>query len=322
MKTILVTGGAGFIGSNFIRYIINKYDDYRIINLDALTYAGNLDNLKDIEDNPNYVFVKGDISDIDTVNKIIEKGVDYIINFAAESHVDRSIDSSNAFIKTNVMGTQILLDAAKKYKIKKYIQISTDEVYGSLGETGYFTEKTPISPNNPYSASKASADLLVRAYYETYKLPINITRCSNNYGAYQYPEKLIPLMISRAYDNQPLPVYGNGLNIRDWIHVEDHCAAIDKVLHLGKIGEVYNIGANNERNNLFIVRKILDCLDKDESLIEFVDDRLGHDVRYAIDATKIKEELGWRPSYKFEEGIEETIRWYVNNQEWWRKIMK
>lgn len=322
MKTILVTGGAGFIGSNFIRYIINKYDDYRIINLDALTYAGNLDNLNDIKDNPNYVFVKGDISDIDTVNKIMEKGVDYIINFAAESHVDRSIDSSNAFIKTNVMGTQVLLDAAKKYKIKKYIQISTDEVYGSLGETGYFTEKTPISPNNPYSASKASADLLVRAYYETYKLPINITRCSNNYGAYQYPEKLIPLMISRAYDNQPLPVYGNGLNIRDWIHVEDHCAAIDKVLHLGKIGEVYNIGANNERNNLFIVRKILDCLDKDESLIEFVDDRLGHDVRYAIDATKIREELGWRPSYKFEEGIEETIRWYVNNQEWWRKIMK
>ncbi|WP_113673800.1 dTDP-glucose 4,6-dehydratase [Vallitalea guaymasensis] len=322
MKTILVTGGAGFIGSNFIRYIINKYDDYTIINLDALTYAGNLDNLNDIEDNPNYVFVKGDISDIDTVNKIMEKGVDYIINFAAESHVDRSIDSSNAFIKTNVMGTQILLDAAKKYKIKKYIQISTDEVYGSLGETGYFTEKTPISPNNPYSASKASADLLVRAYYETYKMPINITRCSNNYGAYQYPEKLIPLMISRAYDNQPLPVYGNGLNIRDWIHVEDHCAAIDKVLHLGKIGEVYNIGANNERNNLFIVRKILDCLDKDESLIEFVDDRLGHDVRYAIDATKIREELGWRPSYKFEEGIEETIRWYVNNQEWWRKIMK
>ncbi|WP_304941793.1 dTDP-glucose 4,6-dehydratase [Vallitalea guaymasensis] len=322
MKTILVTGGAGFIGSNFIRYIINKYDDYRIINLDALTYAGNLDNLNDIKDNPNYVFVKGDISDIDAVNKIMKKGVDYIINFAAESHVDRSIDSSNAFIKTNVMGTQVLLDAAKKYKIKKYIQISTDEVYGSLGETGYFTEKTPISPNNPYSASKASADLLVRAYYETYKLPINITRCSNNYGAYQYPEKLIPLMISRAYDNQPLPVYGNGLNIRDWIHVEDHCAAIDKVLHLGKIGEVYNIGANNERNNLFIVRKILDCLDKDESLIEFVDDRLGHDVRYAIDATKIREELGWRPSYKFEEGIEETIRWYVNNQEWWRKIMK
>ncbi|WP_273328074.1 dTDP-glucose 4,6-dehydratase [Vallitalea guaymasensis] len=322
MKTILVTGGAGFIGSNFIRYIINKYDDYRIINLDALTYAGNLDNLNNIKDNPNYVFVKGDISDIDTVNKIMEKGVDYIINFAAESHVDRSIDSSNAFIKTNVMGTQVLLDAAKKYKIKKYIQISTDEVYGSLGETGYFTEKTPISPNNPYSASKASADLLVRAYYETYKLPINITRCSNNYGAYQYPEKLIPLMISRAYDNQPLPVYGNGLNIRDWIHVEDHCAAIDKVLHHGKIGEVYNIGANNERNNLFIVRKILDCLDKDESLIEFVDDRLGHDVRYAIDATKIREELGWRPSYKFEEGIEETIRWYVNNQEWWRKIMK
>ncbi|GMQ65172.1 dTDP-glucose 4,6-dehydratase [Vallitalea maricola] len=322
MKTILVTGGAGFIGSNFIRYIINKYDDYRIINLDELTYAGNLDNLMDIEDNPNYVFVRGDISNIDTLNRIMEKGVDYIINFAAESHVDRSIDSSNAFIKTNVMGTQVLLDASKKYKIKKYIQISTDEVYGSLGETGYFTEKTPISPNNPYSASKASADMLVRAYYETYKLPINITRCSNNYGAYQYPEKLIPLMISRAYDNQPLPVYGNGLNIRDWIHVEDHCAAIDKVLHLGKIGEVYNIGANNERNNIFIVKKILDCLDKDESLIEFVDDRLGHDIRYAIDATKIREELGWRPRYEFEEGIEETIKWYVDNQEWWRKIIK
>ncbi|MCT4686662.1 dTDP-glucose 4,6-dehydratase [Vallitalea sp.] len=322
MKTILVTGGAGFIGCNFIRYIINKYDDYRIINLDALTYAGNLDNLVKMKDNPNYLFVKGDISDIEAVNRVMGKGVDYIINFAAESHVDRSIDNSNAFIKTNVMGTQVLLDAAKRYKIKKYIQISTDEVYGSLGETGYFTEKTPISPNNPYSASKASADLLVRAYYETYKLPINITRCSNNYGAYQYPEKLIPLMISRACDNKKLPVYGNGLNIRDWIHVKDHCSAIDRVLHLGKIGEVYNIGANNERNNLLIVRKIIDFLDKDESLIEFVDDRLGHDIRYAIDATKIREELGWIPSYKFEEGIEETIKWYVNNQEWWRKIMK
>ncbi|GMQ59664.1 dTDP-glucose 4,6-dehydratase [Vallitalea sediminicola] len=321
MKTILVTGGAGFIGSNFIRYIIDKYNDYRVINLDALTYAGNLDNLIDIEDNPNYVFIKGDISNIETVNEVMEKGVDYIINFAAESHVDRSISSSNAFIKTNVMGTGVLLDASKKYNVKKYIQISTDEVYGSLGATGYFTEKTPISPNNPYSASKASADLLVKAYYETYKLPINITRCSNNYGAYQYPEKLIPLMISRACDNEPLPVYGNGLNIRDWIHVKDHCSAIDKVLHYGEVGEVYNIGTNNERNNLFIVRLIIDYLNKDESLIQFVDDRLGHDIRYAIDATKIIEQLDWKPTYRFEEGIKETIKWYLDNKEWWRKII-
>jgi dTDP-glucose 4,6-dehydratase len=321
MKTILVTGGAGFIGSNFIRYIIKKYKDYKIINLDALTYAGNLDNLKDVNNNQNYSFIKGDISDRELVDRIMKNGIDYIINFAAESHVDKSIENSNIFIKTNVMGTQILLDVARKYNVKKYIQISTDEVYGSLGDKGYFTEKTPIAPNNPYSASKASADLMVKAYYETYNLPINITRCSNNYGAYQYPEKLIPLMIFYAYENKPLPVYGNGLNIRDWIHVEDHCTAIDSVLHNGQVGEIYNIGANNEKTNLDVVKIILNELGKDHKLISYVDDRLGHDYRYAIDATKIKTELNWEPTYNFKDGISKTINWYLNNKEWWENIV-
>ncbi|GKX30818.1 dTDP-glucose 4,6-dehydratase [Vallitalea longa] len=321
MKTIMVTGGAGFIGSNFIRYMLDKYDDYRIINYDKITYAGNLDNLNDVSDNDNYVFVKGDISDYDTVEEVFSQGIDYVINFAAESHVDRSIRNSDEFIRTNIMGTQVLLDISRKYNIEKYIQISTDEVYGSLGNEGYFTEKTPISPNNPYSASKASADLLVKSYYETYKLPVNITRCSNNYGPYQYPEKLIPLMISRAYDNKSLPVYGTGLNIRDWIHVYDHCSAIDEVLQKGKTGEVYNIGANNERNNLVIVKMILDYLGKDNSSIEYVEDRLGHDKRYAIDANKIKRELDWCPIYDFEKGMKDTIEWYINNENWWRKII-
>lgn len=321
MKTILVTGGAGFIGSNFIKYILKKYDDYKIINYDKITYAGNLDNLIDISENNNYKFVKGDISDSNAVQKVFRDDIDYVINFAAESHVDRSIKDSNEFIKTNVMGTQVLLDAASKYDIKKYIQISTDEVYGSLGNTGYFTEKTPISPNNPYSASKAGADLLVKSYYETYDLPVIITRCSNNYGPYQYPEKLIPLMISRAHDNKSLPVYGTGLNIRDWIHVNDHCYAIDKVLHEGKAGEVYNIGANNEKNNLFIIKMILDYLGKDYNLIKYVDDRLGHDKRYAIDASKIRGELNWKPIYDFDSGMEETIKWYIYNEKWWRKIL-
>ena len=321
MKTILVTGGAGFIGSNFIKYMLNKYNEYVIINLDKITYAGNLDNLIDINDNDNYCFVKGDISDSNIVTKIFAEGIDYVINFAAESHVDRSIESSSSFIKTNIMGTGVLLDAVLKYNVKKYIQISTDEVYGSLGDTGYFSEKTPISPNNPYSASKASGDLLVKSYYETYNLPVNITRCSNNYGPYQYPEKLIPLMISRAYDNEFLPVYGTGLNIRDWIHVNDHCSAIDTVLHEGKIGEVYNIGANNERNNLFIINMILDYLGKDHSLIKYVNDRLGHDKRYAIDSSKIRNDLNWKPSYDFDSGIKETIKWYIDNESWWRKII-
>ncbi len=335
MATILVTGGAGFIGSNFIRYMLNKYKNYTIINLDLLTYAGNLDNLKEIENNPNYKFIKGDIADRTSAKKIFtEYNIDYIINFAAESHVDRSIEDPEIFVKTNILGTQVLLDIAKQTwhtgKEKqgyptyrpgvKYLQISTDEVYGALGKTGMFTETTPLSPNSPYSASKASADLLVRAYSETYKLPINITRCSNNYGPYQYTEKLIPLMIANTLEDKKLPVYGDGMQIRDWLHVEDHCSAIDCVLHKGKIGEVYNIGGNNEKANIEIVKQINHTLDKTEDLITYVKDRLGHDRRYAIDNTKITTELGWSPSYTFEEGIQKTIKWYLTHREWWEKI--
>ncbi|PAB59143.1 dTDP-glucose 4,6-dehydratase [Anaeromicrobium sediminis] len=321
MKTLLVTGGAGFIGSNFIRYMIDKYKNYKIINLDLLTYAGNLENLKDIEHNPNYEFIKGDISDKKLVDKIVSKKVDYIINFAAASHVDRSIEDPEVFIRTNIMGTQVLLDAAKKYNIEKYVQISTDEVYGSLGKEGLFIEETPIAPNSPYAASKAAADLLVRAYYKTYKLAVNITRCSNNYGPYQFPEKLIPLMIANAYENRELPVYGDGLQIRDWLHVKDHCRAIDLVLHKGKIGEVYNVGGNNEKANIYIVKFILEKLKKSETLIRYVEDRLGHDRRYAIDSSKIQNELGWKPKYDFERGIEETINWYLDNKNWWKKLI-
>ncbi|QIB27588.1 dTDP-glucose 4,6-dehydratase [Caloranaerobacter azorensis] len=321
MKKILVTGGAGFIGSNFIRYMLNKYEDYKIINLDLLTYAGNLENLKDVEDNPNYEFIKGDIADRGLVNNLFEKyNFDYVINFAAESHVDRSIEDPGIFVKTNIMGTQVLLDAAKKYGVEKYLQVSTDEVYGALGPTGMFTEKTPLAPNSPYSASKASADLLVRAYYKTFGLPVNITRCSNNYGPYQFPEKLIPLMIANALEDKDLPVYGDGLQVRDWLHVKDHCSAIDTVLHKGKIGEVYNVGGNNEKKNIEIVKLILEKLGKPESLIKYVKDRPGHDRRYAIDNTKITTELGWEPSYTFEQGMEETIQWYLDNRDWWEKI--
>lgn len=315
MSKILVTGGAGFIASNFIRYMVNKYGEYEIINLDALTYCGNLENLKDIENKDNYSFVKGDITDKDIVDDLV-KDCDYVINFAAETHVDRSIDEPEIFIKSNVLGTQVLLNAAKRQGVEKYIQISTDEVYGSLGKEGYFTETTPLQPNSPYSASKASGDLIVRAYNRTYDLPINITRCSNNYGPYQFPEKLIPLMISNALENKKLPIYGDGKNVRDWLHVQDHCAAIDLVLHEGEIGEIYNIGGNNERQNIEIVKLILDELDRDESLIEYVTDRLGHDRRYAIDSSKIQNELGWKPSYTFEKGIRETIAWYLDNQDW------
>jgi dTDP-glucose 4,6-dehydratase len=319
MMKILITGGAGFIGSNFVRYMLDKYGDYEIVNLDSLTYCGNLENLRGIEDNPNYTFCKGDITDKDLVFKITSD-VDYIVNFAAESHVDRSIEDPEIFIKSNVLGTQVLLDAAKEYGIKKYLQVSTDEVYGSLGKTGYFREDTPLAPNSPYSASKASADLMVRAYNKTFDLPVNITRCSNNYGPYQFPEKLIPLMISNALENKPLPVYGDGLNIRDWLHVYDHCSAIDLVLHRGKIGEIYNIGGNNEKKNIEIVKLILQNLNKSESLINFVKDRLGHDRRYAIDSSKIQNELGWTPKYTFETGIVETIQWYLDNKEWWERI--
>lgn len=319
-KTILVTGGAGFIGSNFILYMLKKYPKYKIINFDALTYAGNLDNLKAVENNSYYKFIKGDISISQNVSAVMQE-VNYVIHFAAESHVDRSIDGPEIFVKTNVLGTQILLDNAKANKIKKFIHVSTDEVYGSLGKTGYFMEETPLAPNSPYSASKAGSDLLVRAYYETFGFPAVITRCSNNYGPFQFPEKLIPLMITNALDDKKLPVYGDGMNVRDWLYVEDHCVAIDRVLHDGKPGEVYNIGGNNEWHNIDIVRLILKVIGKPESLIEFVDDRLGHDRRYAIDATKIKEQLGWEPIVQFEEGIVKVIQWYVNNKEWTKNLV-
>jgi dTDP-glucose 4,6-dehydratase len=319
---LLVTGGAGFIGSNFVRYMVNKYPEYTIVNLDLLTYAGNLENLKDIEKAPNYKFVRGDIADRDFVDGLFkEENFDYVLNFAAESHVDRSITDPGIFVQTNIQGTLALLDAAKTYGVTKYLQVSTDEVYGTLGETGYFTEETPLAANSPYSASKAGADLLVRAYNETFGLPVNITRCSNNYGPFHFPEKLIPLMIINALNDKELPIYGDGLNIRDWLHVEDHCQAIDLVLHKGRDGEVYNVGGNNERTNIEIVKTILKHIGKPESLMKFVKDRPGHDRRYAIDATKLRTELGWSPKYNFDTGIEQTIKWYLENQEWWENII-
>ena len=315
MKTILVTGGAGFIGNCFIRHILKKYDNYNIINLDALTYCGNLLNLKDIEKSSHYIFEKGNICDKKLVRELI-KECDYVVNFAAESHVDNSISNPEIFIETNVKGTLNLLQACKETGIERYLQVSTDEVYGSLGKTGYFYETTPLQPNSPYSASKASADLLVRAYFETFSLPVLITRCSNNYGPYQYPEKLIPFFISKLLKGEKVPVYGDGLNVRDWLYVYDHCEAIDTVLHNGKIGEVYNIGGHNEKTNLEITKLILNAMGKDESSIEYVTDRLGHDRRYAISNDKITSELGWKPSVTFEEGIKLTIDWYLNNQDW------
>ncbi len=319
MTTILVTGGAGFIGSCFVRHELKKHPDYKIINLDALTYCGNLDNLKDIENNPNYRFVHGNICDYHLVRDLISE-CDCVVNFAAESHVDNSIKHPEIFVETNVQGTLNLLQASKELGVERYLQVSTDEVYGSLGKTGYFYETTPIAPNSPYSASKASADLLVRAYHETYKLPTLNTRCSNNYGPYQYPEKLIPFFISQLLKGEKVPVYGDGLNVRDWLYVYDHCEAIDTVLHKGKIGEVYNIGGHNEKTNMEITRLILDAMGKDESSIKYVEDRLGHDRRYAIANDKITSELGWEPSLTFEEGIKITIDWYLNNQDWMKKI--
>ncbi len=319
MKTILVTGGAGFIGSCFIRHELKKHSDYKIINLDALTYCGNLENLKDVENNPNYTFIQGNICDKNLVKDII-KNVDYVVNFAAESHVDNSIKNPSIFVETNVQGTLNLLQSCKEIGIEKYLQVSTDEVYGTLGKTGYFYETTPIAPNSPYSASKASADLLVRAYFETYKLPVLITRCSNNYGPYQYPEKLIPFFISKLLKDEKVPVYGDGMNVRDWLYVYDHCEAIDTVLHKGTIGEVYNIGGHNEKTNLEITKLILNAMNKDETSIEYVEDRLGHDKRYAISNDKITSELGWKPSITFEEGIKITIDWYLNNQNWIKAI--
>ncbi len=316
---LLVTGGAGFIGSCFVRHILNKYPDYKVINIDALTYCGNLENLKDVENNPNYQFVHGNICDRKLVRELIPQ-VDCVVNFAAESHVDNSIKHPEIFIETNVQGTLNLLQACKEIGIERYLQVSTDEVYGTLGKTGYFYETTPLAPNSPYSASKASADMLVRAYYETYKLPVLTTRCSNNYGPYQYPEKLIPFFISKLLRGEKVPVYGDGLNVRDWLYVYDHCAAIDTVLHKGKIGEVYNVGGHNEKTNMEITRLILEAMGKDESSIEYVQDRLGHDRRYAISNDKITSELGWKPSVTFEQGIKMTIEWYLNNQDWINSI--
>ena len=318
---LLVTGGAGFIGSNFIHYIVRRYPHYHILNVDALTYAGNLENLRTIEGHPNYRFVKADIADRAAMEPLFREGLDAVLNFAAESHVDRSIMQPDLFVRTNVLGTQTLLDLAKQYKVGKFVQISTDEVYGTLGDTGLFTEETPLAPNSPYSASKAGADLLVRAYHETYGLNVNITRCSNNYGPYQFPEKLTPLMIRNALEDKPLPVYGDGLHVRDWLYVEDHCSAVDLVLHKGVSGEVYNIGGNNERTNIEVVKTILAELGKPESLIRFVKDRPGHDRRYGIDATKIRRQLGWQPKYSYETGIQETIRWYLANQDWMNQVV-
>lgn len=316
---LLVTGGAGFIGSCFVRYMLKNHPDYKIINLDALTYAGNLDNLKDVESNANYSFVHGNICDKQLVDSLMSQ-VDACVNFAAESHVDRSITGPEIFIQTNVGGTLNLLEMAKKHKISRYLQVSTDEVYGTLGKTGYFTETTPLAPNSPYSASKASADMLVRAYYETYKMPVLTTRCSNNYGPYQFPEKLIPLFISNLLKGEKVPVYGDGMNIRDWLYVYDHCSAIDTVLHKGRLGEVYNIGGNNEKANIEITKLLIKELGRDESSIKYVEDRLGHDRRYAIDSSKIQKELGWHPSVTFEEGIKITIDWYLNNQDWIKRL--
>lgn len=316
MQRVLVTGGAGFIGSNFIRHLLVR-DGYEIINLDLLTYAGNLSNLSDVIDHPRHVFVRGDIADATLVDQVFSRGVDLVVNFAAESHVDRSIVDPSLFIRTNVMGTQVLLNAARQHRITKYLQVSTDEVYGSLGSTGLFTEASPLDPSSPYSASKASADLLVLAYWRTYGLPVTITRCSNNYGPYQFPEKLIPRMIIRALRDQPLPIYGDGQNVRDWLHVEDHCEALRMVLEDGAAGEVYNVGGYNEVTNLAMVRKILRQLGKPESLIAFVPDRPGHDWRYAIDADKIRRDLSWSPRYTLEQGLTETVDWYLGHQDWW-----
>lgn len=325
MKKILITGGAGFIGSNFVNYMLNKYVDYSIVNLDLLTYAGNLETLKEIQDKPNYKFVRGDISDRENVYNLFEdEKFDIVVNFAAESHVDRSVENPQLFIQTNIIGTQVLLDACRKYGIKRYHQVSTDEVYGDLPTDRkdlFFTEKSTINPSSPYSASKTAADLLVNSYYRTYGLPTTISRCSNNYGPYHFPEKLIPLMILNALEDKPLPVYGNGENIRDWLHVYDHCTAIDLIIHKGNIGEVYNIGGHNERSNIEVVKTILNILGKSEDLISYVNDRPGHDLRYAIDASKIEHELGWKAKYDFDLGIKETVRWYIENESWWKTVL-
>lgn len=335
MRTYLVTGGAGFIGSNFVHYMIKKYDNIKIINYDKLTYAGNLENLKSISDNPNYTFIQGDICDKSKLEGLFKKyDIDYVVNFAAESHVDRSIKNPEIFVQSNVLGTVTLLNIAKNAwaegenfkKGKKYLQVSTDEVYGSLGSEGYFTETTPLDSHSPYSSSKASADLMVKSYFDTYKMPVNITRCSNNYGPFQFPEKLIPLVINNCLNKRELPVYGDGMNIRDWLYVEDHCKAIDMVINGGKAGQVYNIGGHNERTNIHIVKTVIsyihDNVDSSvgEYLIKYVEDRKGHDRRYGIDPEKIKAELGWYPETKFEDGIIKTIKWYLDNKTWMENV--
>lgn len=317
---ILVTGGAGFIGSNFIRYQLENYDD-QIINVDKLSYAGNLDNLKAVENSPNYEFKKFDICNKEKIDQIMHQGIDYIVNFAAESHVDRSIEDPSVFVKTNIEGTQNLLDLALKFGVKRFVQISTDEVYGSLGPEGKFKEDSPLNPSSPYAASKAAADLLVKSYAKTYELPVNITRSSNNFGPYQYPEKLIPLFIINALQNEKLPLYGDGSNIRDWIYVKDHCRAIDLVMRRGDSGEIYNIGANNEKSNLEITQKILSLLSKSELLIKHVEDRKGHDYRYAVDTSKIKNVLGWKVEYDFEQAVEKTLNWYLDHKQWWKNLI-
>ena len=322
---VLVTGGAGFIGGNFVHHMVNKYPDYQIVNLDLLTYAGNLETLKPVEDKPNYKFVKGDIADEAFIMDLFEKEkFDVVVNFAAESHVDRSIEDPGIFVQTNVMGTRVLLDASRKFGVKRYHQVSTDEVYGDLPLDRpdlFFTENTPIHTSSPYSASKASADLFVLAYHRTFGTPVTVSRCSNNYGPYHFPEKLIPLMIANDLNDKPLPVYGKGENVRDWLYVEDHCKAIDLIIHKGRVGEVYNIGGHNEMKNIDIVKIICKELGKPESLITYVTDRKGHDMRYAIDPTKIHNELGWLPETKFADGIKKTIRWYLDNQDWWKTII-
>jgi dTDP-glucose 4,6-dehydratase len=322
---IIVTGGAGFIGGNFVHYMLKKHDDYKIICVDSLTYAGNMETLAPVMDNPNFRFVKADITDRDAINKLFEEEhPDMVVNFAAESHVDRSIENPGVFLNTNIIGTQVMLDACRKYGIQRFHQVSTDEVYGDLPLDRpdlFFMETTPIHTSSPYSASKASADLLVQAYHRTFKLPVTISRCSNNYGPYHFPEKLIPLMIANALNDKPLPVYGKGENVRDWLYVEDHCKAIDLIIHNGRVGEVYNIGGHNEMTNIDIVKIIIKALGKSEDLITYVTDRAGHDMRYAIDPTKIHTELGWLPETMFAEGIQKTIEWYLNNREWWENII-
>ena len=316
---LLVTGGAGFIGSNFIHHILSEHPGWEIINLDKLTYAGNLENLKDVENNFRYRFVKGDIADRELVDTLLQERTDVIVNFAAESHVDRSILDASPFIETNIKGTQTLLEGARQYHVGRFIQVSTDEVYGST-RTGKFSEQSPLSPNSPYAASKAAADLLCHACWKTYQLPIIITRCSNNLGPFQFPEKLIPLAVTNALENKPIPIYGDGLNIRDWIYVADHCRALDLAIQKGKPGEVYNIAASQEKTNLELIQKLLDIMGKPRSLITFVTDRPGHDRRYALDASKIIRELGWKPAYSFEEALTTTINWYLDNEHWWRQI--